>query len=303
MKKITILLCFTIFLLLTSCTHGPSSSNTSTLSNTTTLLESSSESVQPTQTSKPDVSSASTTSIQNLDIEQMELLVREEIERQYPEILRLQRFAFDSSDPQYKVTKIDVYRQQYPDKKVTITDEGILKHFFPVRIQGVYTTEPGFHSRDSFIYDIYCGEKVLSFELKNDRSIAFSGYEDKVFVTKDKIDSLAVSFLEPSISYPDDAIINKMASSRILKQGDTTIFNDNLILTLMSEFDKQKVKVGKPSIDTSQPIEDLILYFGGETYNMKFYKGYVSIDENSTHNWYKVTDVEQIINAAFLSIP
>jgi hypothetical protein len=298
MKKVCILLPLLMTLLFTSCMQGPSTNQTTMASQTTTTHESSTSSMQ---TSSQNTSVTTSTAISSQDIEELELTVEDKIMAAYPEIDRLKKSFFENNDPnpdpELKVTKIEVYRFDHPEKKVTIMDKAIIKMFLPIRIREVYTSEPGAHSYNRFIYDIYYGEEVLSFELKNDREILFANYENKVFVADEKMDSLAVAYLEPAISYPADASLLKMASSSIMLRGTTPYPDEDIIIALISAFDAaQKVKIAKPSINVDESIENLSFYFGGEIISMKIYDGFISISEDNLPNWYKVENVDQILN-------
>ena len=300
MNKAIILLPILIVLLLCSCLrYSPTSGDASP--------ESSSQQIQTSQSSATLTSTILNTNTTVQDIEDLELIVRERIEDQYPEIYKLQRLTIGSDnggsiDARYQVTRIDIYRRQSPEDKGSVTEEAILKHILPIHVQGVYTTEPVGSTCD-YVFDIYCADNsVLSFVQEDDRSFILNQYEDKVFLVRDKIDVLPVAFLYPMITYPDDSVIIKMALSRIMKRGDTVIINEYLTNTLISEFDAQKIPTNKPTIDMSQPIEDLYFYFGGEVINMRLYDKFVLIVENNNIIWYKIDDVRTILNL-FYSIP
>lgn len=302
MNKGTILLPILIALLLCSCLrNAPTSGDTSP--------ESSSQQIETSQSSATLTSTILNTNTNTTvqDIEDLELLVRERIEDQYPEIYKLQRLTIGSDnsgfiDARYQVTRIDIYRRQSSEDKVSVTEEAILKHILPIHVQGVYTIEPVGSTCD-YVFDIYCADNsVLSFVQEDDRSFILNQYKDKVFLVRDKIDVLPVAFLYPMVTYPDDSLIIKMALSRIMKRGDTVIINEYLTNTLISEFDAQKIQTNKPSIDISQPLEDLHFYFGGEVINMRLYDKFVLIVEKNNIIWYKIDDVSTILNS-FYSIP
>ena len=286
LKMITIFFIFIV--VFTSCNRIDNKSMISTGSSETVY---SSNSINEITTSK--------------DIEDIQLQTMIDIEEKYPEIAILSR----DQETDKQLSKIIIYKQTDPEKKVTITSPSILNYYQDtIRVTRVFNTEWIPSRYDKYIFDFYYGENKVSILVEDDKTFSIEKYHGKYFTTYNKINQLGLAFLEAPSGFPENTILAKMASCVLMsarrRQKDITgnlittedldgriYFNEMQIISIISTFNKaQKVELSKPNIDLDKIEEKFIFYYFGQKLYMTFYNEHISITEGNYQKWYKLSN-------------